>query len=487
LRISTRFGLSVALAVLPLLGVIGSSVNRMYELARSNERLTTRQLVDARVSAGVIVRLERLGEYRRKYALSNDPGYARKLDEIAGSISHELETLAYTELSVAERMALARLRGHWTRFLGEGLAASPEADSNAALDAELEPLIELALAVQRSTHERAALEVEMARSIREQTRTTAVGVAGLAIAVSVLLIAFAVHSLRARLDQFIVGTRAVSKGKFSVQLDTRSDDELGQAARAFNRMVKGLEQLEQLKADFIASVSHELRTPLVAMLETNLLLLDEVPGPLTTKQRTMLSLNTQAAQRLSTMITELLDLNRLRAGIRYDLEVHDLVELTQAAVHEFEARASERGIRLRVLPIDDVIDLAFDRDRTVQVIQNLVENGIKYTPAGGEVEVWLRRCPIEALPNELEPRTEAREYALISVVDSGPGIPWEDRRRVFEKFFRRQSLSCGEGIGLGLALSREIVEAQGGAIAIGDSPLGGAAVHFALPITEVQR
>jgi signal transduction histidine kinase len=477
LRISTRFGLSVALAVLPLLGVIGSSVNRMYELTRSNERLTTRQLVDARVSAGVIDRLERLGEYRRKYAVSDDPGYARKLDEIAGSITHELETLARAQLSVVERMALIRLRGHWTRFLAAELAAS--------LD-ELDPLIELALEVQRTTQEHAALEAERARSLREQTRTTALGVAVLATTLSLLIIAFAVHSLRSRLDQFIVGTRAVSQGKFGVQLDTGSNDELGQAARAFNRMVKGLEQLEQIKADFLSSVSHELRTPVVAMLETNLLLLDEVPGPLTAKQKTMISLNTQAAQRLSTMITELLDLNCLRAGVRYDLEVHDLVDLTRAAVHEFEARASERGIRLRVLPVEHVIALAFDRDRTVQVIQNLVENGIKYTPAGGEVEVWLRRCPIEALPDELEPRTEAREYALISVVDSGPGIPREDRRRVFEKFFRRQSRSSsGGGIGLGLALSREIVEAQGGAIAIGDGALGGAAVHVALPITQV--
>ncbi len=480
MRISTRFGLSVALAVLPLLGVIGLSIARMYELARSNERLTTRQLVDARVSAGVIDRLGRLGEYRRKYAVSDDPGYARKVDEIAGSISEEVDELASAELALDEQLALVRLRHGWQRFVGLELTTE-------ALDAELDHLIGLARDVQRVAHERAALEAGMARSLREQTRSTAVGVAATAIAVSLLLIAFAVHSLRSRLDDFIVGTRAVSKGRFSVQLDTTSDDELGRAARAFNRMVKGLEQLEQLESDFIASVSHELRTPLVAMLETNLLLLDEVPGPLTAKQRTMLSLNTQAAQRLSNMISELLDLNRLRSGVRYDLEVHDLVELTVAAVSEFEARAGERGLRLRVLPVDDVIALELDRDRTVQVIQNLVENGVKYTPEGGEIEVWLRHCPVEALPEGLEPRVSARDYALVSVVDSGPGIPLEDRRRVFEKFFRRQACSSTEGIGLGLALSREIVEAQGGAMAIGDSPLGGAAVHFVLPIDGERR
>lgn len=469
MRISTRFGVGVALAVLPLLGVVAFSVNRMHELALSNERLTTLQIIDARIGAEVITRLERLGEYRHKYAISQDPGYARKLEEVAASLERELEFLANTQLSAAERGALDALRAAWAEFGGGG-AQEPEA------------LIELASAVQRSARERSYLEATIARSLREQTQSTALWVAVLAIALSLVLIVLAVHSLRSRLDQFIVGTRAVSKGTFSVQLDASGDDELSEAARAFNRMVKSLEQLEQIKADFISSVSHELRTPLVAMLETNLLLLDEVPGPLTSKQRTMLSLNTQAAQRLSNMISELLNLHRLRAGIRYDFEQHDLVELASAAVQEFEAWASERSIRVRVQPVDELILLACDRVRTTQVIQNLVENGLKYTPAGGEIEVWLRRCPTAALPDELEPHSEAEEHALLSVVDSGPGIPSEDRRRVFEKFFRRQGRSSDGGVGLGLALCREIIEAHAGAIAVGDSPLGGAAVHVALPI-----
>jgi two-component system sensor histidine kinase GlrK len=484
LRISTRYTIGVALAVLPLLGVVTFSVDRMHELARSNERITTRRLVDARVGAEVITRLERLGEYRHKYAISSDPGYARKIDEIAASIDEQLELLASTELSASERIALERLRAAWEGFVAHGPSATIKPVER---DASPEALVELAHGVQRSARERADLEATMARTLREQTGATALWVAALAIALSLGLIMLAVHSLRARLDNFIVGTRAVSKGEFSVQLDTSGDDELSQAALAFNRMVKNLEQLEQIKTDFIASVSHELRTPLVAMLETNLVLLDEVPGPLTSKQRTMLSLNTQAAQRLSNMISELLDLHRLRAGIRYDFLEHDLVELASAAVHELEAWASERSIRVRLQPVDESVTLACDRDRTVQVIQNLVENGLKYTPAGGEIEVWIRRCPTAALPDELDPRSEVSEHALLSVVDSGPGIPSEDRRRVFEKFFRRQGRSSDGGVGLGLALCREIVEAHAGTIAVGDSPLGGAAVHVALPIGGAAR
>lgn len=486
MRISTRFGISVALAVLPLLGVVAFSVDRMHELARSNERLTTRRLVDARVGAEVIPRLERLGEYRHKYAISLDPGYAGKIDEVAASVDVELALLANTDLSASERLALQTLQSAWVSFVARGPSASVNLvdDLTNATPSGIEPeaLVELAHAVQKSARKRADIEASTAQALREQTGITALWVPALAIVLSLVLIMLAIHSLRARLDQFIVGTRAVSKGKFSVQLDASGDDELSQAAGAFNRMVKSLEQIEQIKADFIASVSHELRTPLVAMLETNLLLLDEVPGPLTGKQRTMLSLNTQAAQRLSNMISELLDLHRLRTGIRYDFNEHDLVELASAAVHEFEAWASERAIRVRVQPVEELIALACDRDRTMQVIQNLIENGLKYTPAGGEIEVWVRRCPTTALPAELDPRSDFHEHALLSVVDSGPGIPREDRRRVFEKFFRRQGRSSDGGVGLGLALCREIVEAHAGTIAVGDSPLGGAAVHVALPI-----
>jgi signal transduction histidine kinase len=474
LRISTRFGLGVALAVLPLLGVIGLSVDRMHELARSNERLTARQLVDARVDAGVITRLERLREYHRKFLVSGDQGYARKIDEVVASLDAELEQIAAGELEAPERAAMLRLQEAWRSYIDEPLAATPVP--------ALDRLVSLAHDVQASARERAGVEARTARALRRQTETTALWAAIAAVLVSLGLTVFAVRSLRSRLEQFIVGTRAVSQGRFSIQLDHSGDDELGEAVRAFNRMVKSLEQLEQIKADFIASVSHELRTPLVAMLETNLALLDEVPGPLTTKQRTMLTLNTQAAQRLSTMISELLDLHRLRAGIRYAFEEHDLVALAEAAVHEFEAWAAERGVELRVQPVERAVLLTCDRDRTLQVLQNLLENGLKYTPAGGAIEVWVRRCPSDSLPAEIEPRSDAREHALLSVVDSGPGIPVEDRRRVFEKFFRRQGRSSDGGIGLGLALCREIVEAQAGVIAVGDSPLGGAAVHVALPL-----
>jgi signal transduction histidine kinase len=336
--------------------------------------------------------------------------------------------------------------------------------------------------VQNQARASADSEAATAVRVREETQRTALGVAGVAAILSISLILLTVRSLRRRLDLFIHGTRAVSQGKFSFQLDATVGDETGQMARAFNSMVQELAQLERIKADFISSVSHELRTPLVAMLETNNLLLDEVPGPLTAKQKHMLQLNTQATQRLSNMITDLLDLSRLKAGIRYSLSEQDLAQLTQSAVSELEAMALERGIELRA-HVGTLLKANCDPDRFVQVVQNLVENALKYTPSRGTVEVSLETKPSKHLPQEALSGDHPRDYALLTVEDSGKGIPEVDRARVFEKFFRREGLPSDGGTGLGLAICREIIEAHGGNIWVSDSKkLGGAALHVAFPI-----
>lgn len=486
MRLSTRLGLGAALAALPLLAVIAFSLQRMQELARNNERLTERQVIGLQIGFGVILRLERLEEYRRKHLVSKDAGYAHKFEETLSATQAELERVSRAELSPGESMALSRFAEAFGAFARDKPHPPLERDPRATFT-ELEQLVSLAADVQRETRRGAELEAAAAVRVRERTWQAALLVAAVATALSFTLILLTVRSLRARLDQLILGTQAVSQGAFSFQLDAARDDELGQMARAFNQMVEALAQIERMKADFISSVSHELRTPLVAMLETNQFLLDELPGPLTQKQRKMLKLNTQAAQRLSNMISNLLDLSRLKAGIHYTTSDQDLAQLTQSAVSELEAVAFDRRIELSTNIEDGSVGVKCDPDRYVQVVQNLVENALKYTPAGGRVEVTLSTCSSGDLPAEAHIGDRPRSCALLSVEDSGPGIPEADRQRVFEKFFRRQELASDGGVGLGLAICREIVEAHHGSVWVGHSPrLGGAALNVALPALAAQ-
>lgn len=481
MKLSTRFGVGAALAVLPLVGVLVFSVERMQDLARSNERLTTRQLVGAQMSTGVISRLERLEEYLRKFSVSEDPGYAVKFHETALAVGEELDTVAALDLSPGEREAFETLSEQWSEFADA--AGRGDALADPTLDGRLDDLLEAATEVQRQTRESARSEVAAATELRSATRTTALTVAGIAVALSLSLILLTVRSIRTRLEHFIVGTRAVSQGAFSFQLDASASDELGEVARAFNRMTEALRQLERMKADFTSSISHELRTPLVAMQETNGLLLDEVPGPLTAGQRRMLTLNDQAVSRLSNMISDLLDLSRLKAGIRYRLSAQDLCDLTLDAVAEFEALAAERKVELQVSVGTDPTPSLCDPDRYVQVVQNLAENGLKYTPSGGTVRVELQPTVRDRFPEPARASLAAdRPYALLQVDDTGPGIPEVDRERVFEKFFRRQGLPSDGGVGLGLAICREIVRAHGGEIWVEDGRMGGASLCVAWPL-----
>lgn len=481
MRLSTRFGIGAALAVLPLVGVVVYNMERMRELAATNQRLTERHAVGVRVSSGIITRLERLTEFHGKYVVSRDTGYVQKVAEILSATQAELQRLVDANLTAGERQALGFLMEEFEDFVEFGPELLVELPPD-VVSSQLEELIARAVAVQNQARASADSEAATAVRVREETQRTALGVAGVAAILSISLILLTVRSLRRRLDLFIHGTRAVSQGKFSFQLDATVGDETGQMARAFNSMVQELAQLERIKADFISSVSHELRTPLVAMLETNHLLLDEVPGPLTPKQKHMLQLNTQAAQRLSNMITDLLDLSRLKAGIRYSLSEQDLAQLTQSAVSELEAMALERGIELRA-QVGAMLKANCDPDRFVQVVQNLVENALKYTPSQGTVEVSLETKPSKHLPQEALSGDHPRDYALLTVEDSGKGIPEVDRARVFEKFFRREGLPSDGGTGLGLAICREIIEAHGGNIWVSDSKkLGGAALHVAFPI-----
>lgn len=481
MRLSTRFGLGAALAMLPLLAVSVHSVDRMQELAKANERLTERQLIGLQIGLGVVSRLERLEEYWRKYTVSQDDGYVGKFEEVLQVTQGELRNLMGAELSSEEERVLGQFVERFQAF--SALSSEERAGQPERVFEELRQLTSLAAGVHAEARRLAEVEAEAAALTRETTLRAAVFAAVVAAVVSALLVLLTTRSLRSRLQPFILGTRAVSKGEFSVQLDARADDELGQVAEAFNHMVQGLEQLERIKADFISSVSHELRTPLVAMVETNQLLLDEVLGPLSEKQQRLLRINNQAVQRLSNMITDLLELSRLKAEIRYDISEQEIAGLTRSAVSELEAMALDRDIALGAECHEKVLRVRCDPDRYVQVVQNLVENALKYTPAGGRVRVHLCRKSSRDLPPDVFVGNTPRECALLSVEDSGPGIPAVDRQRVFEKFFRREGLPSDGGVGLGLAICREVVQAHGGRVWVSESAaLGGAALQVALPL-----
>lgn len=254
-------------------------------------------------------------------------------------------------------------------------------------------------------------------------------------------------------------------------------------------MIRRLNELDELKKDFISHVSHELKSPLASMRETVQLMIDGIPGPLTEKQKRLLELNLQSADRLTSMIRNLLDLSKIEAGtMEYELVRQDLVPLVRAAVGELEVRAEERRISIETALPDTPLEIKCDRDRIVQVVLNLLGNAVKFSHEGGTVRIRLEAIPTvpDTMPQVWHSLVTVPPppgyFGLLSIADSGPGIADADKIKIFEKFHqvKKGKKVSGQGVGLGLAICRTIVLAHEGAVWVEDAPGGGSCFYLLL-------
>ncbi len=264
------------------------------------------------------------------------------------------------------------------------------------------------------------------------------------------------------------------------QLDERAPRstivEVDDLAHQFNVMADRLsESLRLLEADrdrlreFVADVSHEFRTPIAALRAFTELQRDgDVDEP---TRREFLARSEEQISRLDWMSTNLLDLSRIDAGIfPLDMRSGDLRDPIRSVVEAHAELAEQRGVSLAIeVPASPVI-IRFDRERVVQLLTNLVGNGLKFTPRGGEVVATL---------------TDAPEGAIVLIRDTGPGITEAELPRVFERFFRGTNVgeARASGSGLGLAIARSIVEMHGGTIDVASAPGQGTAFTVRLPRT----
>jgi signal transduction histidine kinase len=214
--------------------------------------------------------------------------------------------------------------------------------------------------------------------------------------------------------------------------------------------VTNLRRLDEMKSGLISVVSHELKTPLTSIRMATHLLLEEQVGPLTSKQAELLMAARDDADRLQTIIEDLLDMGRLESGrVKMDLHVEPAERLVSDAVAPLEASFHERGIDLQVEISPEIPAVLVDPARIDHVFSNLLTNALKYTLPGGKVRI-----------------TAQSEDTMVRFIveDTGMGIPAEFQGRIFERFFRVPRENQPGGAGLGLAIAKEIVEAHGGQI-----------------------
>jgi signal transduction histidine kinase len=271
----------------------------------------------------------------------------------------------------------------------------------------------------------------------------------------------------------------IASGDFSGRLDVPNRDELGLLAVNVNRMNDELRRLygeletaSRHKSEFLASMSHELRTPLNAIIGFSQVLRQRLFGEINPRQEEYLDDILASGNHLLSLINDVLDLSRVEAG-HIELELRDvsLRGALERSVVMVRERAAESGLRLSLELAPDVDVVRADERRIHQIVFNLLSNAVKFTPAGGGVVVAAERAGHEA---------------RVSVTDTGPGVAPEDRERIFEEFHQTEiGAQRRDGTGLGLAVSRRLVELHGGRIWVEDGPRGGSRFVFTLPVGEV--
>lgn len=280
----------------------------------------------------------------------------------------------------------------------------------------------------------------------------------------------------------------VAAGDFGQRVPVESDDELGQVALSFNAMSERLGALQRERQELYASVSHELRTPVTSIKGFAQALDDNVGSP--EDKRRHVAIILEEASRLERLVNDLFQLARLEAGqVSFEWQMVDLAALAAGAVDKYRPQAARSGVRLDLEGPEapgagevGSISVRGDPDRLSQVLANLLENALRFTPGGGRIVVRVARAENE--------RGEAcAGKALVTVADSGPGIPGDDLGRVFDRFYTvdRSRARTKGGTGLGLAIVKEIAEAHGGRVWAGRAPEGGALLSLTLPLGPDQR
>lgn len=307
----------------------------------------------------------------------------------------------------------------------------------------------------------------------------------LAFLPAVLAAALLARWLSGRFAMVMRHANELAQGNFRARIERTGSGEFGQLARTLNETASNLqhtveqlqrehaelEKLERIRKDFVINVSHELRTPLASIQGYTETLLE---GALADPEHNVrfLSIIRQNVQRLTRLTEDLLTLSRIeQKRLVLNFEPHSLNRLLLDAVDLVKPIAAKSSVTLDLEPIAGDIEVWCDREAVDQILSNLLENAVKYTPGGGSVGVGA-----------------AREGHLVEVFvrDTGIGIPAEDLPRLFERFYRVDKARSRElgGTGLGLSIVKHLVAAHNGSVRVESVPQKGSTFYFTLPADE---
>ena len=454
------------LVALPLAMALMFSAWNTERLAQQAQNAVFNAAQAARASRSLVNRISSIERIAQQYLVLADPELIADYARVRKSfrvVSVELSRLPLD----AEQVAALNRAVEQEQKLYEQLIVPAPARIDATLVAKgAGELAESGYEVLAISYVIADREVERLRTaaeaVRERMTVLLIVTIALAMAIALVLTRIIARPIR-ELDASI---RQLGSADFSRPIRVSGPDDLQYLGERLDWLRRRLTELEAQKNRFLRHISHELKTPLTALREGAELLHDEVGGPLSAQQKKVVEILRENSVRLQRMIEDLLDYQRaLHAAATLERQPVKLEALLRevAQAHALEAQAKHQTVALEVPPAS----IEADSEKLRTVFDNLVGNALKFTPEGGRISIAL---------------TEDAETVSVAVSDTGPGVPPDERRSIFDTFFRGRAQGQGrvEGSGLGLAIAREFVQAHGGTIGVA-SDSGGSRFSVVLP------
>jgi two-component system, NtrC family, sensor histidine kinase GlrK len=446
---------------LPLAAALLWSAWNTERLAERGTRSVGGALKASRASRGLVSHAGSIERLARQIAVRREPDLLGDFELVHSNFVSVATELSGLPLEPKQVAALNRIVEQ-ERELHKEVSESPQNPIDPRVSvAQAGRIVDGAYEILVISHLVADREIERLRESAEESRLflfALIMVAGAAALAFAIVLARIIARPIAQLDDAI---RRLGRAEFERPIEVTGPRDLASLGERLDWLRRRLTELEAEKNRFLQHLSHDLKTPLTALREGTELLSDQVAGPLAPSQRQVVAILRENAIKLQSMIEDLLDYQRtLHSAATLDAERIALEPLLRSSVQAHRLAAAAKGQRL-VVEVAPATVWA-DATKLRSIVDNLLGNAIKFTPSGGVITLLAQ---------------ERGGEVEIDVIDTGPGVPLEERDAIFDAFFRGRAGASGraEGTGLGLAIARDFVKAHGGRIEVVPGSTGG---HF---------
>ncbi|TAK86558.1 MAG: HAMP domain-containing protein [Betaproteobacteria bacterium] len=458
------------LVALPLVGALAYSAWNTERLAEQSRNAVFNASQAARASRSLVNRIGSIERLAQQMAIVEDSALAADYARVHQSFKQVADELSLLPLDGEQQLALKKTVEQ-ERSLYDLLTEPPRRRVDARRVVRLtSELAENAYEVLAISYLVADREVVRLRANAETVLRRLILLVIFSTAI-VLTIALALTRYIARpIAELDASIRQLGGADFTRPIRVRGPEDLQTLGERLDWLRRRLAELEAEKNRFLRHLSHELKTPLTALREGAELLNDQVGGPLAPPQRQVVAIMRDNSVKLQRLIEDLLDYQRaLHAAASLLPGQVALDALVREAVrsHELAMQAKGQTLALEL----EKLEIEADREKLRSILDNLLGNAVKFAPTGGSITVTAR-----SVDND----------AVVDVLDSGPGVPVEEREAIFDSFFRGRAKASAriEGSGLGLAIAREFAEAHGGRIHVLGDTNGG---HFRVTLPRKSR